>query len=155
MNTGSWNFKLATAEFANNTYVNRITSKSPHEIVYDFRPKQPIDLIPMSDHIRASNFTSSFASHVHDLHKEVMDKIAQSNANYKLRADVRKRFKTFNVGDYVNIRIRPEQILPGTVKKLHARSSDPFQILKKLNYNAYVIDLLQDFGISSTSMLKI
>ena len=56
--------------------MNRTTGKSPHEIVYGFRPKQPIDLTPMTNHIRASNFTSSFASHAHDLHKEVMDKIA-------------------------------------------------------------------------------
>ena len=37
----------------------------------------------------------------------------------------------------------------GTVKKLHTRSAGPFQILK-LNDNTYVIDLSQDFGISST-----
>ena len=69
--TGSWDLQLATAEFAYNTAVNRTTCKSPHEIVYGFRPRQPIDLIPMSDHIRASDS----ASHVHDLHKEVMDKL--------------------------------------------------------------------------------
>jgi len=79
-----------------------------------------------------------------------MDKIVQSNANYKLRADVRKRLKTFNVGDYMMVWICPEWFPPGTVKKLHARSAGPFQILKKLNDNTYVIDLPQDFGISST-----
>jgi len=71
--------------------VNRITGKSPHEIVYGFRPRQPIDLIPKSDHIRTSDSASLFASHVHDLHKKVMDKIVQSNVNYKLRADVKKK----------------------------------------------------------------
>ena len=38
----------------------------------------------------------------------------------------------------------------GAVKKLHARSAGPFQIMKKLNDNAYVIDLSKNFGISST-----
>jgi len=37
--TGSWDLKLATVEFAYNTAVNRTTGKSPHEIVYDFRPR--------------------------------------------------------------------------------------------------------------------
>ena len=100
---GSWDLKLATAEFAYNTTVNRTIGKSPHEIVYDFRPRQPIYLIPIFDHIKASDFASLFASHVHDLRKKVMDKIAQSDAYYKLRANVRKRFKIFNVGDYVNV----------------------------------------------------
>ena len=47
------------------------------------------------------------------------------NANCKLQADVQNILKTFNVGD---------------VKKLHACSVDPFQILNnsKLNDNAYV-----------------
>jgi len=57
-----------------------------------------------------------------------MDKIAQNNANYEIRIDIRKLFKTFNV-DVI----------------LLACSSDPFQILRKLNCHVYVID----FGISS------
>ena len=72
--TRSWDLKLATAEFAYNTTVNRTTGKSPHEIIYGFRPRQPIDRILVSDHIRASDSASSFVSHVNDLHKEVMDK---------------------------------------------------------------------------------
>jgi len=47
------------------------------------------------------------------------------------------------------VRIRPERFPLGTVKKLHARSAGSFQILKKLNDNAYVINLPQDFDISS------
>ena len=79
---GSWDLKLAIAEFAYNT-MNRTQTNLLHEIVYGFRPRQPIYLIPMSDHIRASDSASSVTSHVYDLHKEVMDKIVQSNANHK------------------------------------------------------------------------
>jgi len=57
----SWVLKLVTVEFSYNTTANMTTSKSPHEIVYIFRPRQPIDLIPMSDDIRASTSASSFA----------------------------------------------------------------------------------------------
>jgi len=45
------------------------------------------------------------------------------------------------------IRICPELYLLGIVKKLHARSAEPFKNLKKINFNAYVVDLLPDFGI--------
>ena len=46
--------------------------------------------------------------------------------------------------------MRPEWFPPGTVKKLHVRSAGPFQILKKINSNAYVVDLPPDFDISCT-----
>jgi len=48
------------------------------------------------------------------------------------------------------VRMRRKQFTPGTVKKLHARSARPFKILKKINSNAYVVDLPPDFGISCT-----
>jgi len=67
--------------------------------VYGFRPRQPIDLIPMVDHYIVSESASSFATHMHKLHKVISDKFEQSNLNYKLGADVRKKFKTFNVRD--------------------------------------------------------
>jgi len=35
----TWDLKLAAVKFAYNTVVNRTTGKSPHEIVYDFRPR--------------------------------------------------------------------------------------------------------------------
>jgi len=73
---------------------------------------------------------------LHELRKKINDKIAQSNSNYKLQADARSRLKAFNVS-YV-------------VKKLHACRTDPFQILKKLNDNVYVIDL----SISSTFSIE-
>jgi len=62
-----------------------------------------------------------------------MNKLVQNNVHYKIRIDNRKLFKTFTVGYVV----------------LHAFSTDPFQILKKLNCNAYVIYLSKDFSISS------
>jgi len=65
---------LSSPEFAYNTSVNKSTSRSPDEIVYGFRPRQLTDLIPIDDHYRASES----ASHVHELHKEISDKIAQN-----------------------------------------------------------------------------
>ena len=35
----TWDLKPATAKFAYNTTVNRTTRKSPHEIVYGFKPR--------------------------------------------------------------------------------------------------------------------
>ena len=67
-----------------------------------------------------------------------------------LRTDSRNIFKTFNVSDYVMVRIYPKQFPSGTVKMLHVRSARPFKILNKLNCNTYVINLLRDYDISCT-----
>ena len=67
---------------------------------------------------------------------KISDEIAQHNANHGKRTDDRNKLNTFNVGD--------------VIQKFYACSSDPFQILMKLNYDIYIIDLPIDFGISST-----
>ena len=113
---------------------------SPAEVVYGFKPRQPIDLIPMSQYARTSESASAFASHLHDLHKEISNKINKSNAAYKVRADLHRKVQRFEVGDYVMVRIRSERFPPGTVKKLHARGAGPFEVMKRINDNAYVLN---------------
>ena len=48
------------------------------------------------------------------------------------------------------IRIRPEWFPSGTVKKLQARSAEPFKVLKQSGLNAYVIDFPHDYGVNSS-----
>ena len=86
--------------------VNKSLCKSLHDIVYGFTPKHLIYLISMVNHnrvciiIKIFESASLFASlHVHKLYKKINDKITRNNANCKLRMDVRKRYKTFNVDD--------------------------------------------------------
>ena len=67
-----------------------------------------------------------------------------------LRADSRKIFKTFNVGDYVMVRIYLKQFPSGIVKMLHVHNDGPFKILNKLNCNTYVINLPRDYDIRRT-----
>jgi len=97
-----------------------------------------------------SEWAFTFASHIHDLHKKISKKIQESNTHYKSYTDLHHRHLEFNEGDYVMIRIRPERFPPGAVKKLTSCGVGPFKIIKKLNPNAYVLDLPPYFGISST-----
>jgi len=87
---------------------------------------------------------TSFAYHIHKLHKEINIPIKKRNANYRAYADLFKKARDFNVGDYVMVQIHPKQYSSGTMKKLHG----PFKILRSFNSNAYILDLLPDFGIS-------
>ena len=88
-----------------------------------------------------SESAKSFAQHVKKLHKEVSNKINLSNETYEHLVDSHKRAKEFCEGDYVMIRLNPEQFPPGTIKKLYARGAGPLKILKKIGPNAYVLEL--------------
>jgi len=55
----------------------------------------------------------------------------------------------------VTVWIGPKRYPPGTVKKLHARSTRPFKILRKINSNAYIVYLPPDLVLVSTLILKI
>jgi hypothetical protein len=123
---------------------------SPFEIVHGYKPRKPLDLLPMSLHARVSKSAESFVRRIQDLHIKITKQIQASNAQYKLQADLHRRHNEFNVGDYVMIRIRPERFPSGTNRKLHARSTGSFKVLQRVGPNAYVLDLPHDFGISST-----
>ena len=122
---------------------------SPFEVVHDYKPKKCIDLLPMTQHLRVYEPVSTFASHIHDLYKQISKKIQESNLHYNSHAHLHRRHLKFNEGDYVMIQIRSEQFPPWTIEKLNTRSAGPYKILKTNNPNAYVIDLPSYFGISS------
>jgi len=78
-------------------------------------------------HSRRSD--SAFISHICALYEKIRDKIMKNNIDYKAFVDLHRTLRTFNIGDYVMIRLIPERFSPITVKKLHERSTRPFQIL--------------------------
>ena len=139
--------KLFTAEFASNNSINRTIGMNPAEVLYGFKRRQPIDLILMNQYARTSE--SAFTSHIHDPHKKISNKINKSNEAYKVQADLHQKFKRFKLGDYVMVRIHSERFLSGTIKELHARGAGPFEVMKKINDNAYVLNLPEGFDISS------
>ena len=111
-------------------------------------PRFPIDLVSLPIDSRPVEFAETFAKHIHDIHAGVQQKIAQSNENYKLAANVHRRKLEFNDGDYVMVRICPERFPKYSFRKLFARVCGPYRILKRLGSNAYLIDLPSDLSIS-------
>jgi len=69
---------------------------------------------------RILNSTLAFASHIRARHEKIREKIMKNNADYKASADFYHRLRTFNVEDYLMVRIRPERFPPRIMKKLHA-----------------------------------
>jgi len=61
--------------------------------VYGFRLKQLVDIIPMGDHYTVLESASSFATRMHELHKEISDKIEQSNLDYNWELMLERKLK--------------------------------------------------------------
>ncbi|GFY87387.1 hypothetical protein Acr_05g0010260 [Actinidia rufa] len=49
----------------------RSIGMSPFEVVHGFKPRKPVDLLPMSPHTRVSESAESFARHARELHDEI------------------------------------------------------------------------------------
>uniref|UniRef100_A0A2N9IA60 Reverse transcriptase n=1 Tax=Fagus sylvatica TaxID=28930 RepID=A0A2N9IA60_FAGSY len=141
---------LPTTQLAYNSSTNRTIGISPFEVVHGYPPRKPLDLLPMSPHVRVSESAEAFAQYLHDLHHKIRNKIQASSFQYKIHVDTHRRHMEFQVGDYVMIRARPEWFPSGSIKKLQSRSARPFKILKRVGPNAYLLDLPPDYGISST-----
>jgi len=150
----AWDLTLPLVEFAYNNAVNRTTGKSPFAIVHGYSPRTPADLIPLPPDARVSHPASTFAQHIHDLHAEIRRKIALSNDSYKHPADMHHRAVNFAVDEFVMARIRPERFPRNSLEKLHARAMGPYQILRKLESNAYVLDLPDSLGINPIFNVK-
>ncbi|GJT52993.1 RNA-directed DNA polymerase [Tanacetum coccineum] len=122
-NAKQWELILPQAEFAYNRSVNRITSKSPFEVVYGRNPVTPLDLVLVPEVGRFSEEGADQSKQIKELHRS---------------------------GDLVWIHLRKEHFLAGHFGKLKPRGDDPFRVLKKINDNAYKIELPGHYNVSAT-----
>lgn len=141
-----WDEALSQAEFALNSMANRSTGKATFSIVYTKAPNHTLDLITLPQ--TKSHATESFAQQIANLHQEVRDNLLHANDQYKASADKHRRFKTFNEGDLVMIHLTKTRLPAGTNPKLHDKKIGPYHIKKKINDNAYIIDLPSHLQIS-------
>jgi len=72
-----------------------------------------------------------------------MEKIAHSK-------NKGKRVRSFNEGDLVWLHLRKERFPQLRKSKLSLRGDGPFQIIKRINNNAYKLDLPAEYGVHPT-----
>ncbi len=63
---------------------------------------------------------------------------------------MKRREKEFQVGDLVMVYMRKERFPAHRWSKLHPRGDGPFQVLERINDNAYKLDLPGEYNISAT-----
>nr|KYP57132.1 Retrotransposable element Tf2 [Cajanus cajan] len=148
-NKKSWDDYLPHVEFAYNRVVHKTTNMSPFEIVYGFNPLTPLDLLPLPD---VASFIhkegTSRAEFVKKLHERVRDHIQSQTEKYQKYSNKGRKEVVFKEGDWVWLHLRKDRFLSKRKSKLSPRGDGPFQILRKINNNAYVLDLPSEYGVS-------
>jgi hypothetical protein len=126
------------------------TSYSPFEIVYGFNPLTPLDLMPLPIDERSSLGGHRKTELVKSIHERVRLQITQKNGKFASQANKGRRRVIFEPGDWVWVHRLKERFLAHRRTKLHPRGGGPFQILGKINDNAYKVDLPSEYNVSTT-----
>jgi hypothetical protein len=130
--------------------VHFTTEFSPFEIVYGINPLTPMDLIPLPIDESVSLDGNRKAQVVKTLHESVRQHIEKRNRVYPTKANKGRKHVVFQPGDWVSVHMRKERFPAHRKSKLQPREDGSFQILERINDNAYKIDLPGEYGVSAT-----
>ena len=90
------------------------------------------------------------AEMVKKLHESVQKHIEKKNEHYATKANKGHRQVLFEPGDWVWVHMRKERFPSRRRSKLHPRGDGPFQVLERINDNAYKLNLPSEYNISAT-----
>ncbi|KAK1650599.1 hypothetical protein QYE76_068404 [Lolium multiflorum] len=140
-NLKSWEDCLPHAEFAYNRAKHSTTSRSPFMIVYGFEPPTALDILPIPLHERTNMDFDKRTTAMKKLHEETRATIQDHVLRQANRLNAKKKERVFEEGDLVWIHLRKEKFPQERNSKLKPRGDGPFKVLKRINNNAYIIDI--------------
>ncbi|XP_068491941.1 uncharacterized protein [Phaseolus vulgaris] len=147
LNGGSLNYPTYDKELV----VHSTKNCSPFEIVYGLNPLTPLDLLPMPNvYVVKHKDAHAKADYVRKLHEQVKAQIEKKVEGYSKQANKGRKKVIFEPGDWVWVHMRKERFPKQKKSKLQPRGDEPFQVLEKINDNAYKIDLPSKYNVSNT-----
>jgi len=142
---------LPHLEFVYNRFVHSTTNCSPFEIVYGFNPLTPIDSLPMPNiSIFKHKDARAKADYVKKLHQRVKAQTEKKNKNYAKQPNKGRKKIVFEPDDWVWVHMKKERFSEQRKSKLQQREDGHFQVLERINDNAYKVDLSGEYGVSVT-----
>jgi len=143
-NAKAWDLLLPHAEFAYNRAPSKATRISPFKVVYGMDPLSPLDLVPKAVDEKPSVEASKIVEEIQKLQELVKSNIAKFNASHQTQANKHKKRVVFQPRDLVWIHLRKERFPSKCKNKLMSSTGGPFEILKRVNDNAYKVNLPGD-----------
>jgi hypothetical protein len=147
-NIKMWKECLPHVEFAYNRSLHSNTKMCPFEIVYGLLPRAPIDLMPLPYSKKINFDAKQRAELMLKMYETTKENIERMNAKYKISGDKGRKQLDFELGNLVWLHLRKERFPDLRKSKLMPRADGPFEVLKKMNENAYKLDLPAGFGVS-------
>ncbi|XP_037495048.1 uncharacterized protein LOC119369086 [Jatropha curcas] len=114
---------------------------------YGFNPLTVLDL-PLNELSNLDGVPK--AELVKSLHEKARANIEKSNKQYADKANKGRKKLVLMPDDWVWVHFRKERFPNQRKNKLDARGAGPFQVLERINDNAYKIDLPGEYGVSTT-----
>jgi hypothetical protein len=149
-NLKTWEDCLPHAEFAYNRSIHSATKFSPFEIVYGFNPLSPLDLtsLPVSERVNLDG--KKKAEFVKMIHEKAWLNIERRTKQYVHQANKGRKKIVFEPGDWVWLHLRKDRFPEKRRSKLLPWGDGPFQVVERINDNAYKLDLPCEYGASAS-----
>ena len=130
--------------------IHSTTKFSPFEIMYGFNPLTPLDLspLPMFEHVNLDG--KKKARFVKKIHEKARLNIERRTEQYAKQVNKGRRQVVFEPEDWVWVHMRKEIFPAQRCSKLLPRGDGPFQVLERINDNAYKLDFPGIYNVSAT-----
>jgi hypothetical protein len=149
-NLKTWEDCLPHVEFAYNRSIHSATKFSPFEMVYGFNPLSPLDLTSLSLSECVNLDGKKKAEFVKMIHEKARLNIERRTKQYVHQANNERKKAVFELGDWVWLHLRKDRFLEKRRSKLLPRGDGPFQVVERINDNAYKLDLPGEYGVSAS-----
>eukprot|EP00253_Pinus_taeda_P017917 PITA_17917 len=151
-----WEDYLHLVEFAYNNSYHTSTQMSPFEVMYGRKCRTPTSWGGPEDKL---NLGPEMLKEMEDMVKKVRVNLKAAQDRQKNFADRKRRFKEFQIGDHVYIRIQAKRstLQWSGCAKLAPRYCGPFQILARVGPVAYQLALpshIRVHNVFHVSVLK-
>jgi hypothetical protein len=143
-----WEDCLPHIEFTYNRSVHSTMKVSPFQVVYDFNPRAPIDLLPLPPSKMTYFDASQRSEFIFKMHETTKLNIEKMNEKYRIAASKGRKEVKFEPNDLVWLHLRKERFPELRKSKIMSRAIGPFKILAEINDNAYKLELPPEFGVS-------